>query len=588
MNIRDYLDKYKLVFDGAMGTYYASMKENTSLKCELANLNEPKAVLRIHRQYIEAGCSAIKTNTFGANKLSLEGDFNLMEDVIIKGFELAQTAAGSSGCYVFADIGPIPQMQEQNILDEYKEIVDIFLNLGAENFLFETFSASQYLSEIAGYIKEKKPEAFVIASFAVTPEGYTRQGFSGMKLYENLSSDQNIDVVGFNCVSGPFHLLQILKKLDRKKNKISIMPNAGYPSVINNRTFFSSNANYFAGQMAEIAKNGAAILGGCCGTTPEYISETVKALKQLTKEDMIVKDYIPDRLEKHSQSKNSLLEKLQSGKRVIAVELDPPMDTEIGYFMDGARALKTAGVDAITIADCPIARARVDSSILACKLERELGITPLPHMTCRDRNINATKALLLGLNIEGVNNVLVVTGDPIPSAERNEVKSMFSYNSVLLANYIRTLNENTFSTPFHICGALNVNAVNFDAQLKHAEKKVENGMGMLLTQPVLTKQAVKNLKKARENLNVKILGGIIPVVSHRNACFMNSEISGITVSDEIIALYDGATKEKASELAVKISVEIAKEIKAYTDGYYLITPFKRTDYIVSILNELKE
>ena len=243
-------------------------------------------------------------------------------------------------------------------------------------------------------------------------------------------------------------------------------------------------------------------------------------------------------------------------------------------------------VDAITIADCPVARVRVDSSLLACKLKRELNITTIPHMTCRDRNINATKALLLGLSIEGVNNVLVVTGDPVPTAERDEVKAMFSFNSAILANYITNLNDTTFSSPFNICGALNVNAINFPSQLAHAKKKIENGVTMFLTQPILSKQAVENLKQAHSELPAKILGGIIPIVSHRNACFMNNEISGISVSEEITELYKDISKEEATILAIKISTDIAIEIYNYVDGYYLITPFKRIDIISEIIKNI--
>jgi homocysteine S-methyltransferase len=165
---------------------------------------------------------------------------------------------------------------------------------------------------------------------------------------------------------------------------------------------------------------------------------------------------------------------------------------------------------------------------------------------------------------------------------------MFSFNSAILANYIRTLNESTFSTPFNICAALNVNARNFDAQLKHAFSKIDNGVTMFLTQPIFTQEAIQNLKKARQVLPAKILGGIIPIVSYRNACFMNNEISGINVSDEIIELYKDVSKEHADELAVSISTKIAKDISDDVDGYYLITPFKRIDIISRIIENIKK
>ena len=254
--------------------------------------------------------------------------------------------------------------------------------------------------------------------------------------------------------------------------------------------------------------------------------------------------------------------------------------------VEGVKRLRDAGADAVTIADCPIGRPRADSSLLACKLKRELGVEPLPHMTCRDRNLNATKALLLGLSIEGVHNVLLVTGDPIPSEDRDEVKSVFNFNSRRLAAYVSGLNENVLRTPFRIFGALNVNAKNFAAQLSVAREKEACGVSGFLTQPVLSREALENLKLARQTLRGKILGGIYPVVSHKNACFLNNEIAGMRICEEITALYEGRDREEAEDVAVAVSARIAGEIAPYTDGLYLMTPFKRVALMERILREI--
>ncbi|MCC0648757.1 bifunctional homocysteine S-methyltransferase/methylenetetrahydrofolate reductase [Clostridioides sp. ZZV15-6598] len=587
MNINEYIKDSVLVFDGAMGTYYSKLK-NSPFNCEIANINDASTILSIHKEYIKAGCMAIKTNTFAANETLLECDFKTVKDIIKSGYEIALEATRNTDVFIFADIGPIPALNDRDLLPDYKKIVDVFLEIGATNFLFETFSSDEYLPEISSYIKEKQANAFILTEFAVNPEGFTRLGKSGTNIFKSISKDKNIDALGFNCISGPHHLLHFIKTLDINDNIVSIMPNAGYPTIINNRTFFEDNSDYFSEQMLEILNQGVHILGGCCGTTPEFIKKTVEIINSSYKGNVAIKNDISPKKKIKSVTKNELLEKLDGGKKIIAVELDPPIDTDIEFFMNSAEKLKDYGVDAITIADCPIARARVDSSLLACKIKRELDITPIPHMTCRDRNINATKALLLGLNIENINNVLVVTGDPIPSAERDEIKAMFSFNSSILANYIKTLNKDTFNTPFNIFGALNINATNFDSQLKHAKIKIENGVTMFLTQPVLTEQALLNLKKAKEILPAKILGGIIPVVSYKNACFMNNEISGITVSQDIIDLYKDASKEQATKLAINISTQIAKEIEPYVDGYYIITPFKRIDIVCHILEGINK
>ncbi|MGH4052383.1 MAG: bifunctional homocysteine S-methyltransferase/methylenetetrahydrofolate reductase [Clostridium sp.] len=575
-----------LIFDGAMGTYYASICKDPLSKCELANIYDRNTILNIHKEYINAGSRAIRTNTFEANKISLECDFDTVKEVIVKGYEIAKEASRGTDVLVFADIGPIPFLEMLDLWDAFKEIVDVYLDLGATHFIFETFSSDEYLPEISRYIKEKNPNAYILMEFAVSPEGITRIGRSGEKFIEKISKMKTIDACGFNCFSGPYHLLKYIKTLNIENKTISIMPNSGYPTIVNNRTTFNNTKEYFALQMIEIAKEGVAILGGCCGTTPEFIRETVENIERLSMGEIIPRVKVQKTKIEKLIVKNLLLEKIRIGKKIIAVELDPPLDTEIDFFMNSAKTLNEQGVDAITIADCPIARVRVDSSLLACKLKRELGITTIPHMTCRDRNINATKALLLGLSIEGINNVLVVTGDPVPTAQRDEVKAMFSFNSAILASYITNLNEKTFKAPFNICAALNLNAINFDSQLLHARKKIENGVTMFLTQPILSKQAVENLKLAHAELPAKILGGIFPIVSYKNACFMNNEISGINVSEEIMDQYKDISKEEASILAVKISTDIAQEIYPYVDGYYLMTPFKRIDIISEIVKNI--
>lgn len=583
MKIKQYLESKPLIFDGAMGSYYGEQYDG---KCELANLTNPDRIIEIHKQYIEAGCMAIKTNTFAANKVSLETDLDTVKEVIKQGVQIAFEAVDGRDVVIFGDIGPIPYVEESPI-NEYKLMIDTFFENGIDNFLFETLGSDEYLEELAKYIKQKNKNSFIIIQFAVSPDGFTRIGLSGKNIYKRVIEIEEIDAVGFNCVSGANHLYEYIKQFKQSQKYISIMPNAGYPTVRNNRTIFENSSDYFAEMLYKTAHLGVHILGGCCGTTPEYIDKTVKIMTGFKRPKLIEYTTKEQKDSQEIKKENELMKKICDGKKVIAVELDPPASAEIASFMEGAKRLKYHGVDAITIADCPLARARVDSSLLACKLKRELDITPIPHMTCRDRNINATKALLLGLNVEGVENVLVVTGDPVPTPQRDEIKTMFSFNSAILAKHISELNETVFTTPFGICGALNVNAKNFDSQLKHAQKKIENGISLFLTQPILTEQAMDNLRKAKEVLPAKILGGIIPIVSHRNACFMNSEISGINVSQEIIDSYENKTREEASELAVKISTNIAQKISDYVDGYYIITPFNRVDIIEKIIQGIK-
>ena len=251
------------------------------------------------------------------------------------------------------------------------------------------------------------------------------------------------------------------------------------------------------------------------------------------------------------------------------VELDPPRSADIGGFMEGARQLEQAGADAITIADCPIGRS--ENGFQLCwpaSLSRELGIEALPHMTCRDRNVNATKALLLGLSMENVHNVLAVTGDPIPTGDRGSVKSVYQFNSRVLAKFIRGLGESGEAEPFFVCGGLNINAVRFDSELDRAKEKMDCGVSAFLTQPVLSEQAALHLERAMDELRgAKLIGGLFPVVSEKNARFLQSEVHGITVDEAVVRAYAGLDRAQGEDMAVRLCREAASRISPFVDGY---------------------
>ena len=586
--VKQTLKEGALLFDGGMGTYIASKEHTSGQGCELASIDKPVLVSAIHREYLDAGAGAIKTNTFAANRTIYEEE--QCRKILHASWTLAEKAAEPFQAAVFADLGPVTGLPEDQTAEEYIWVCRQFIDMGAENFLFETLPSMDGVKEAAEYIRSRVEDPFIIISFAVLPEGYTRDGQFGSDLIQAAQESGVFDAVGMNCAVGVRQMTRLLEgmSLPDQPQVMSIMPNAGYPTVIDNRTFYDSDPVYFGDGMAQLAADGVRILGGCCGTTPRRIEAVRRALNE--------GGFVPQQNKKKTEKAvrrdpdDSLFwKKLRQGEKVIAVELDPPADTNLLKYMAGAAQLGVAGTDIVTIADCPVARARMDSSLLACKIRSDLGMEALPHMTCRDRNLNATKGLLLGLSAVGVRNVLVITGDPIPTAERDEVKSVFQFNSRKMASFIRGLEKNELPVPFHVFGALNLNARNFSVELNRAKEKTERGMIGFLTQPVLSSAALENLKTARRELKgAYILGGIIPLVSERNARFMEAEISGIHVAQEIIEQYHGLSKAEAEDLAVSISVRIAEDIAPYTDGYYLITPFGRVGLMKRIIEQIRK
>ena len=315
-----------LLFDGAFGTYYAARRCDRFGKYEEANLTAPGMVRQIAFEYITAGCDAIKTNTFGANRVSLGCGSDHLRRIVLEGCRLAKEAVEGHPVTVFADIGPIPQEDESDLSGQYRELADLFLEGGVTSFLFETLSSDEYLAPTAAYIRQKAPDALIIATFAVGPDGFTAGGHAGRDLLLRLQDDPNLDILGFNCVSGPFHLLRYLKTLPPIRKPLCISPNAGYPTIEDGETRFGSDPRYFARQMLEIAAAGASVLGGCCGTTPEHIHEVALALRlQDQKRTRAPKTVSLRQLEEPLPAAESpFWQKLQQGKLVFAAELDPP------------------------------------------------------------------------------------------------------------------------------------------------------------------------------------------------------------------------------------------------------------------------
>ena len=589
IDVRAHLARKPLLFDGGMGTYY---KAKPGTECEQGNLLDPAGVRKVHREYLAAGAEAIKTNTFGLPRMAAarQPDWQALARA---GWKLAAEAAVETGAAVFADLGPAPDTEAASAGSIYTAVARCFVEQGAKNFLFETLSSDAGVLEAVQAVKAQVPDAFVLVSFAVLPDGYTREGMYSKDLVRRMTESGIVDAVGFNCVSAPGAMRTLVQQLGSTALPLSVMPNAGYPVVTRTQVKYQGKPEYFAKELARIAAEGVRILGGCCGTTPAHIAALRAVLDSLPAVEKAAPAVQVSTPEAPTVEKDdAFLRKLNAGKKVIAIELDSPKDADLTNYLAGAKRLQAAGADLLTIADCPIARARMDSSLVACRVHRELGLCTLPHMTCRDRNLNATKALLLGLYAEGVREVLAITGDPIPTAERDEVKNVYQFNSRKLAQYIVSLagEGREMPGPMTVFGALNLNARNFDVELRRAKEKLENGMSGFLTQPVLSAQAVENLKKSRETLgaDAKILAGIMPVVSQRNAIFMENEINGIHVEDWIIEKFAGLDRAQGEELGLAISLEMAKAALPYADGLYLMTPFNRVALMERLIGRLKQ
>jgi len=380
-----------------------------------------------------------------------------------------------------------------------------------------------------------------------------------------------------------------LKKKNLADDIVAVSPNAGYPEIIHERTVYIQNPAYFAEKMKEISGLGVKILGGCCGTTPAHIEYMVKNIQPLFEPGMKKKESIElPKTASDVKKADSFCEKLNKNHFIIAVELDPPFNADVRTILHNARICRENGVDIITVADSPMGRARVDSIMMAAKIKREVGIEAMPHVCCRDRNINALKSAILAGYIENIRNILAVTGDPVSIADKNDIKEVFNLNSLKLIELLSIMNkEFFFEEPVNIAGALNLNAVKPDIELARMVKKTDKGAAFFLTQPIYDHNVIELIPAIKEQNRMKVLGGIMPLVSYRNAQFLNNEVAGIRIPEEILAAFNpNMGKEEAENLGIEIAVDTANKMKNKVKGFYFITPFNRVDIIMKIIRRL--
>lgn len=584
MSVRQYLKDNILVCDGAFGTYYSASGGKCDV-AEQANFSEPEKVVEIHREYIEAGAGMIRTNTFASNEQMLGCDMNKVVENIKEAVRLAKEAVGDRDVFVAGDIGPLALMDvsdRDGVREQYRIIASTFVEEKVDLLMFETFSS---LDDIVDVIKDikKDNDIYIHVQFCVNQYGYTNSGRSAKRLVEEASQIAEIDGIGFNCGVGPSHLKSIMEKIAFPDNKyISAVPNAGYPKIIQNRIVFMKNSDYFAEKESETILCGANIVGGCCGTTPEYIKKLSGQIKFLDRNNAAVK---PEGEEKTQDIKNESFMKHKKNGKFIAVELAPPLGEDDEKIIEAANRLKNSGVDVLTFPDSPSGRTRADSILMAAKVRRATGMCVMPHVCCRDKNAIAARAQFLGAYMNDVYNFLILTGDPVPTMLRQNVKAVFNFDSVGLMKILGDMNIENFSKkPVTYGGVINYDKLNFDVEIRRVKTKMEAGATFFFTQPVFTKEDADKIKYLKEETGATVFVGIMPLVSRKNAIFIKNEMTGIRVTDEIVDRFsEEFSREENEKAGVAISREIVNYVADYTDGYYFTFPFNRVYLLDDIM-----
>ena len=593
--ILDVLRERVVVADGAMGSLLFERGVDSSSCYDALNLTDPALVRSIHQAYAAAGAEVLETNTFGANRVKL-GRFDLghrVREINLRGAELARAEAGE-GRWVAGAMGPLGRLGEEaaapgEIEGIFAEQALALVEGGVDFIMLETFaSLTLLLSALRGV--KAAVSVPVAAQMVFTQRGRTHSGRSARECFEALAA-AGADMVGLNCGIGPKNSLEVVRALGPVPVPLSVLPNAGFPEAAGDRLMYASSPEYFARQTAACAAHGARLLGGCCGTGPEHIAALVKALGSASPEVRIEAPSTEERTA-GTAVPTRLARRLQEGK-VVLVELDPPKHLDTEPVLRAAEALAAAGVDAITIAENPLAVPRLSNITLAGMVRARTGADVVVHLTGRDRNLVGMQSTIMGLAASGLHNVLAVTGDPPSAGSAERVSGVYDLRSMelisLLAGFNRGRNHygDDMRLPVNFCigAAFNPNTRNMALQVGRMEKKMAAGATHFLTQPVYSRSRVDEILAATAHVKAPIVLGIMPLASHRNAEFLHNEFPGIE-----IPLEARERMARAGEAGQHEGIEIAWELLEYAwphfAGVYIIPPFNRHAMALELMQRL--
>ncbi len=608
-SFRERVGKEVIVFDGGVGTYLYEKGIFINTCFDELNLINPDLVSEVHRDYVGAGADVIETNTYGANryKLAAHGLETKVYEVNLKGAQIARKVAGDS-TLVAGSVGPLGVQIEplgklayDEAKDAFKEQIKGLLDGGVDLIILETFALVAELKQALRAVKELKPDCPVIAQVTINDDGNLLSGGS-LESFVSEVSEFKPDAIGMNCSVGPKLMLDALERLKPLTEiPISVQPNAGFPMNIGGRNIYMTSPEYIAEYSKRFIQTGASIVGGCCGTNPEHIRairRAVKALQPSKKIEVTVgqlKVTAPEAVKVYEMSEKSRMSnKLLRKEFVTLVELVSPKGVSPIKEVQKARKLFHFGIDAINIPDGPRASARMSALALAVTMQREVGIEPVLHFACRDRNVIGMQSDLLGAWALGIRNLIAITGDPPKLGNYPDATAVFDVDAIGLTNLIKRLNHgldlagNPIGDPTGFCIGVGFNpgAINLDEEIRRLDWKIEAGAEYIVTQPVFDLKILERAMKRIEYVKLPLLCGIWPLISYRNAEFMNNEVPGASVPPEIMdRMRKTTTKEEGFAEGVKIARETYEHVRGEVAGIQLSAPMGRIEGVMMILGK---
>jgi homocysteine S-methyltransferase len=608
----DFLSRLKqspVLCDGAMGTLLYAKGIFINRSYDELNLSQPEMIRGIHHDYLQAGAEIVETNTFGANsfRLARHSLADKVREINLAGTRLAREAAKSFDVWVAGSVGPLGTRIEplgktsfQEARDAFREQVQALVEGGVDLLILETFGYLEEIHQAMLAVKDVNATVPLVAQVTIDEEGNCLDG-SDPETFVPKLVEWGADVIGCNCSVGPVAMLDAMERVRAATSlPLSAQPNAGIPRSVEGRNIYLCSPEYMASYARKFVAAGVRLVGGCCGTTPEHIRVMKSALRVGEARNKAAATQVKDSpLPKQVPAvpldeRSPLGAKLAQGEFVTMVEIVPPKGIDVRKEIEGARFLKSVGVDAVNIPDSPRASARMSNQALSLLIQREVGIDAILHYTCRDRNVLGIQSDLLGAAAVGIRNLICITGDPPKMGNYPDATAVFDVDAIGLVNIVRNLNRGLdlgsnpigTGTGFVIGVGANPGLTDLDEEIRRFEYKVEAGAEYAVTQPVFDLRLLENFVRRIEHCRIPVVAGIWPLVSVRNAEFMKNELR-VSVPDSILERMARAqTPDAARAEGVAIAREMLIAVRQTVQGAQISAPLGRYTSAVDVLEAL--
>jgi homocysteine S-methyltransferase len=609
----DFLARIKqtpVLCDGAMGTLLYAKGIFINRSYDELNLSQPDLIRGIHHEYLQAGAEIIETNTFGGNSFRL-GRHSLADkvrDVNWAGARLAREAAKSFDVWVAGSVGPLGTRIEplgktsfQEAREAFRQQIETLLEGGVDLLMLETFGYLEEIHQAMLAARDVSKTIPIVAQVTIDEDGNCLDG-SDPETFVSRLEEWGADVIGCNCSVGPVAMLDAMERVRAATSlPLAAQPNAGIPRSVEGRNIYLCSPEYMASYARKFVAAGVRLVGGCCGTTPEHVRVMKSALRVGEARGKAATAHVASGHSSPAAIATVLLEnrsllgaKLARGEFVTMVEIVPPKGIDIAKEVEGARFLKSVGVDAVNIPDSPRASARMSNQALSLLIQREVGIDAILHYTCRDRNVLCIQSDLLGAAAVGIKNLICITGDPPKMGNYPDATAVFDVDAIGLVNIVHNLNRGLdlggnpigSGTGFVIGVGANPGLTDLDEEIRRFEYKVQAGAEYAVTQPVFDLSLLEKFLKRIEHCRIPVVAGIWPLVSVRNAEFMKNELR-VSVPDAILERMARAqTPEAARAEGVAVAREMLIAVRQMVQGAQISAPNGRYNLAVDVLEAL--